>query len=467
MTARLERLSVREPWLTDALVAAGIVVVSGIVGVATASSSPVAVLPIAALAAALLMTDGRARTIFVVFGGLLILQRGEGLDMTKFAFFAGAGVSFAGAFLNVRRMHPTPIYQLARPLLAVSVAFFALGAVSLAIAHTNGIGLVAWLRDAVPYLLFASAPIFALDAQTSFGRKGLVALLVIAGTMAALLFGLGWLERRHVSNLGLGSLGLASVIMPAALFSLAMSAALQADVRRPRWLILAGVILALLVMTGTRTTFVLLVAPLAIALGARPKLVTRSMRLAVLGPVTLTATLLFGVAFIGISGADTEMLQKRIEILKETGDTSGDASYNERREQTEIAWDRFESAPIVGAGPGTTFEWKTQNGIPVSSSLLDTPLVFPAKFGLLGLAVCAFVLAKYWSFLRRLRRLEDVGIGQLALTGYLAVVLAITPLVLPFDDKGFSFGLILVLALALQEARAKLRAPLPRPDSRT
>jgi hypothetical protein len=71
--------------------------------------------------------------------------------------------------------------------------------------------------------------------------------------MAALLFAVGWLERRSIANLGLGSVGLASIIMPAALFSLAMSAALQADVRRPRWLVLAGLILALLVVTGTRT----------------------------------------------------------------------------------------------------------------------------------------------------------------------------------------------------------------------
>ena len=298
MTARLERLTVRDPWVADAFVAAGIVVVSGIVGVATASSSPVAVLPIAALAAALLLTDGRARTIFVVFAGLLILQRGEGLDMTKLAFFAGTGVSFVGAFLNVRRMQPTPVYGLARPLLTVSVAFFALGAFSLVIAHTNDVGLVAWLRDVVPYLLFASAPIFALDAQASFGRKGLVALLVTAGTMAALLFAVGWLERRQIANLGLGSLGLASIIMPAALFSLAMSAALQADVRRPRWLVLAAAILALLVATGTRTTIVLLVAPLAIALGARRQLATRSVRLALLGPVMVAATLLVGLAFV-------------------------------------------------------------------------------------------------------------------------------------------------------------------------
>jgi hypothetical protein len=102
---------------------------------------------------------------------------------------------------------------------------------------------------------------------------------------------------------------LASIIMPAALFSLAMSAALQADVRWTRWLILAGLILALLVTTGTRTTIVLLVAPLAIALGARRQLAARSVRLALLGPATVAATLLFGGAFIGISGADTELLQ--------------------------------------------------------------------------------------------------------------------------------------------------------------
>jgi O-Antigen ligase len=279
------------------------------------------------------------------------------------------------------------------------------------------------------------------------------------------LFAVGWLERRAVVSLGLGNLGVASIIMPAALFSVAMSAALQADVHRPRWLALAGLILALLVTTGTRATMVLLVVPLAIVVGARRQVTTRSMRLVVVAPVTVIATLLLGVAFIGVSGADTEVLQERIEILEATGKTSGDASYNERRTQASVASDRFESAPFLGVGPGSTFEWRTHDGILVSSSLIDTPLAFPAKFGLLGLAVLAFALAKYWSFLMRLRRVVEVGIGQLALTGYLAVVVAITPFGMPFDDKGLSFGLILVLALALQEARAKLGAPLPRPDS--
>ena len=216
---------------------------------------------------------------------------------------------------------------------------------------------------------------------------------------------------------------------------------------------MAGLILALLVTTGTRTTIVLLVAPLAIALGARRQLAARSVRLALLGPATVAATLLFGGAFIGISGADTELLQERLAILRASGDTSGDASYNERRDQTKVAWDRFESAPILGAGPGTTFEWRTQDGVPVSNSFLDTPWCFQPSSGSSACRLCVRA-REVLSFLSRLRRLEEVGIGQLALTGYLAVVLAITPLVLPFHDKAFSFGLLLVLALALQEARA-------------
>jgi O-antigen ligase len=203
--------------------------------------------------------------------------------------------------------------------------------------------------------------------------------------MAALLFAVGWLERRQIANVGLGSLGLASIIMPAALFSLAMSAALQADVRRPRWLVLAGLILALLVATGTRTTIVLLVAPLAIALGARRKLATRSVRLALLGPVVVTATLLFGLAFVGISGANTESLQERLEVLRSTGDSGGDASYNERVDQSEVAWERSESSVILGAGPGTTFQRKTQDGVLVSSTFLDPPLTSRRSSGSLGL----------------------------------------------------------------------------------
>jgi hypothetical protein len=84
-------------------------------------------------------------------------------------------------------------------------------------------------------------------------------------------------------------------------------------------------------------------------------------------------------------------------------------------------------------------------------------LTFPAKFGLLGLLVLAFVIVKYVSFVRLIRRGRDPTVVQLALIGYLVFVAVISPLVMPLDDKGLSFGLILLVALALQELNGHAR----------
>ena len=127
-----------------------LVVVSVAVGLAIVSFPELALLPIALLAAALLLTDGRARTAFVIFGGLLLLQRDDSFNATKLVFLAGMTIAFAGAFFNVRALRRSAVYEAARPLLAASVALFALGALSLAFADANAIPKVAWLRESLP-----------------------------------------------------------------------------------------------------------------------------------------------------------------------------------------------------------------------------------------------------------------------------------------------------------------------------
>ena len=449
--------------LTLGVVPALVVVLSVAVGLAIVSYPSLAVIPIALLAAALLITDGRVRTAFVIFGGLFLLQRDDAFSSTKLAFLAGMMVAFAGAFLNVRALRRSAPYDAARPLLAAAVALFALGVLSLAFADANAIPKVAWLRDVAPLFLLASVPVFALDAQVSFSRRALVGLLVAVGMLMALTFAITWLERRSIATFGAGRLGLASVFPPAALFAYCMAVALHERARRARWLLVAGLILALLVATGNRSTLVLLVAPVAIAFGARRYLATRTVRLAFLAPLAVAATLVFALVIVGVTGANMEYLNKRLEILQGTGQSASDASYNERIQQSNVAWNTLRSAPAFGTGPGTTFEWTTQDRRRVESPLLDTPLTFPAKFGLLGLLVLAFVVAKYISFVRRMRRGRDPTIPQLALIGYLMFVVVITPLVMPLDDKGLSFGLILLVALALQELNGPARQAFTQP----
>lgn len=436
--------------VTDGAVAAVSLLVSVLAGVALVTSPALALLPIACFLSAFLLVDGRARIVFVLFGGLLILQRDEGLDTSKLAFLAVFGVAFVGAFLNVHSMRATPAYRLAKPLLVASIAFVGLATLSLAVAYTNDTPLVgAWLRDVAPQLLFASAPIFALDAQASLSRRRLVQLLVAAGTFAAFAFAVHWLNRRGIADLRASRIGLASHFVPAALFAYGMSAVLHG--RRTKWLGVSGLVLALLLATGTRTNLVLLFAPIGIAVGARPHLLRRSMRLAILGPVAVAITLLLGAAVLRASDANAEYFENRVAIFRSSG-TESDGSYVERLRQGRAAWTVFESNPLLGAGPGTIFEYETVDRRTYSAFLLDTPLTFPAKYGLIGLLVLAFIVSKYWSFTRSLLRRRDPTIAYFTLVGYLSVVAASAIFYSPFEDKGFGFGLILVLALALGEA---------------
>jgi O-antigen ligase len=458
MTARAVRV-----WHSRAsmsvLLVFGLLAMSVVAGTLVVSEPTVALLPVAALAASYMMVDARARIAFVLFGGLFLLQTTAGLESKKLAFLAGVGVAVLGAFVTVQRRRGTRSYLLARPLLAASLAVVALIAVSFPVAYTNGIPPKEWLRAVAPYLLFASVPIFALDAQAAIGMRKLVRLLVVVGTLGAVAFAVGWLNRRGIAHLPISRLAASTLFVPAALFSYAMSSALQRSARRTQWLLLAGCVLALLIATSTRSSLALVVAPLAIAFGARRQLTPRSVRLFLLAPLAAALTLAVAGSVIITAGADTSVLHKRIETFESTGNAEKDSSYTDRLTQAGVAWDAFTANPLAGAGAGTAFEWKPQ-GLPTRSSpILDTPVTFPAKFGLLGLAVAFLVIANYWSFTRSLARRGEPRVAQLALVGYLAVVAVLAVLADPLEDKGLSLGLILLLALVLREAETE---PTPR-----
>jgi O-antigen ligase len=461
VSARAGRLRTSRLAPLDFFAAVAAVIASLVVGASLVSRPTVALLPVAALAAALLIVDPRARIAFVLFGGLFLLQTTGGVDVKKLAFLAGVGVAFVGALTNVQRLRETSTYRLARPLLAASIVFAALAALSLPVAHTNGIPPQQWLRDIAPYLLFASAPVFALDAQAAIGTRMLLRLLIAVGTLGAIAFAVQWFQRRGIAQLPDSRVSLATLFIPAALFTYAMSAALQATRRRARWICLAASLLAMLAATSTRSTFALVIAPLAIAVGMRRQLTARSVRLLAAGPIAVVLTLALTQAAFVVTGANQDVLQKRLEVLKSTGDEKKDASYNDRVTETRVAWAAFKENPIVGAGPGTTFEWKPQGSRELRSSfVLDTPVTFPAKFGLLGLVALAIIVAKYFSFVLALARRREPSVAQLALRAYLAVVVALAIFKPPFEDKGLSLGLILLLALALREAdRATASTP--------
>ena len=184
-------------------------------------------------------------------------------------------------------------------------------------------------------------------------------------------------------------------------------------------------------------------------IGARRLMSGRFIRLALGGPVAVLLMLGLAYSVVSATHASTTILSDRITILKHTG-TASDASYHERQAETHAAADIFYANPIFGSGPGTTFHWIAASGTPQSAFVTDEPLDFPAKFGIAGLAVVGFLVLSYISFLRSALRFNHPRTETLALTAYLALAVVGTLLANVFEDKGFTFGLILLLALVFR-----------------
>jgi O-antigen ligase len=456
VTVRMLRLSggaSLRPWSVPGLSPSGDTVAIGVsafvaleIGAAVAVKPAAALLPVALLAGILLLVDARVRILFVVFGGLLTLQSSSGLGHLKLLYLAGVMASFGGALFSFSRSSDTSMRWFVWPLLRASVTMSALIFVSYFVAKDHAVVRVDWLRDVAPYLLFAMAPFFALDAQRAFSRRALVRLLVIGGFVATASFSTHWLEQRHIANLPFSQFALSSFFFPAALFAYATTAALQERQHRTRWLALAALVFSLLVVTGTRSTLILGVAPVVAAIAARRNLGARFARLVLLAPAAILVIAVVAVSVVQATHASTELITKRVAILKHTG-TSSDASYVDRQAQTHAASEVFHAHPFFGAGPGTYFSWRVTNGQKRSDFIVDSPMDFPAKFGLAGVAIVLLLVFQYGGFLRRSLRFNHPRTETLALVAYATMTIINSFLTNPFEDKGWTLGLVLLIAL--------------------
>ena len=449
-----EFAALRSPYsqrVTAALLLAGPVVLSLIVGAAIVWNPILAALPIAMLASALLLADGRLRTLFIVIGALAIFQSSEELSPLKAGYLLGVGVCFLGAIHRVAVLRTSDAYRVALPLVRISLAFVALIFVSLPVATATGIPKIDWLRDAAPYVFFALAPLFALDAQSSMTKRALERLLVLAGIVAAVSLAVTWIERREIAELPIARFAFPSLLLAAALFAYATAHALEGPARRGRWIALAALVLTLAVVTGSRVNLLLLVAPLAIAVGARRHLARRTVRLAVAGPILVGIMLIAFQSAVNLTGGRESVLVERQALLFSIGDERIDQSYTDRTIQAEAAWDVFAAHPFLGVGLGYRFEWTDAAGAVQSSFNPDTFVTFLANFGSLGIIAIAIFVIGYISFLRSLARNRPARIPYLTLIGHTAVIGAVAFQAPPFEEKGLALALLLLLALALRE----------------
>src|SRR5207249_12173996 len=137
-----------------------------------------------------------------------------------------------------------------------------------------------------------------------------------------------------------------------------------------------------------------------------------------------------------------------------------DQSAKERLAQGRLAWHEFKTARFAGVGPGHAFQWRDNAGLVREGFNIDTPLAFVAKFGLLGIGTLFFVAVQIFAFIRSLRGSSAAAkIAKSALVGYVSFAAAWSLLGAPFEDKGFSFGLLFLVLIALRSHAAQASSP--------
>jgi O-antigen ligase/polysaccharide polymerase Wzy-like membrane protein len=401
----------------------------------------------------------------MVFGGLLVLQSSDVLDLPKIAYLAVAVAATVGSIYAVIKTGRSGALPNKNLLLASALLLFFLFA-SLPIALAHGTPLAPWLRDAATYGLFGLAAVFAVDLGYSGSRRLILTLFIIAGLLSTIGFTLEWMDRRNIMSLSLAWIPLPSGGLASALFVTASAFAFRSDRPIP-WAILAGLLLASFLLVGTRSRIPFIAVPIVLALishGTR----WRNFLLP-LAAIGLATALFFGVGTAALSVAsspgDDHVTGPPPVDVGELGERIGsvgtlvrhparDPSFQERIAQTRAAWHVFVVSPITGTGPGYEIEWTTFSGQRKSGYYLDTPVMELAKFGLVGLALGIVWVVAFARFigdgLRRARASPEV----LALIGYAIILVYSVPLSPPTHDKGTAFSLIFLIALGLQLTRS-------------
>jgi len=466
--ARAEQLTTTEassaaasPPRLDRKLAAGVAAGLMVAVAAIAAGRPsYAVLAAAPFVGWFVWRHAAARLAFVVAGGLLVFASStDHLTATKAGYFAGVALAVI-SILRQRELYrdlrapSTTIRTLAPMVLVLGVLL----AVSLLVAHAQHTGLSPWLRDATAYGLVAVVPLFLWDfernASLRLGQLALV-LLVAGGVLTALSLIVQWLGQRGVVSTTVTLHILPGQFLPGAL-ALFLAVRTDSGSRHRVWCVFGALAIPLaLFLTGTRSALPLLVC-VALLLFSR----SESRRRLLLGTVVavVAATVLVGalVALGHSTHPGFAKLSHRITSIPHTlAHPASDPSYRLRAAEWRVTWQTFKAHPLLGVGPGHTFTWSCSSSGCTTGTIsgynLDSPLVFPAKFGLLGLVALALIVYSLVHFLRARRETAEHD-AWLALTWYLVFVAAELPFGWPVESKDFTLGLLLLGALIAQPA---------------
>jgi len=440
---------------------------------------------VVAAVAGLIPPLGIVRLLVVVEGGLVVLQSSQSLGPAKLGYLALVGVALAFSSRSVWHLRDRPMFKAGLPWLIASLLLGGLIALSLPVALAHGTPITQWLRDAATYGLLAAAPVIALDAAAS-RRRGLIQAVTVATMgLGALSYAVYWIDARNLAALPFERLLLPTASLPTALFVVSLGAAVIDGPRRLVWVLLGGLTLGVFLIAGSRSALFFFIAmPVAMAVAGRLALVRSAVASAAIGLVATAFVVIVQFSVVGVGGelappidvvpppsgvpgsspgasptvppptprptADPDAaLIPRIQAFLTSPERDG--SLRERVAQYGVAWDLFVTSPVVGVGLGHPFEWTRVDGTIRRDFTADTPLILPAKLGLIGVAWLAFFGVVWIRFLRQLWHAAGATIPGIAMAGWAAIVAVLAWGSFVLEDKGFSYALMLLLAFAFIE----------------
>jgi len=405
--------------------------------------------PPALLVTVLLLASSQFRLVFVVLGGLLVLQSSQELDQTKLAYLSGVGLAFLVALLNSLSSREWTRWVPFFVMFCISALALLL---SLIVSMLNATPFDAWLRDATPYILLAASPIFVRDASLSLKSQTLLTtFFVVAGLLASFAFLVEWMDRRQLDIFSVHSLLLPTPWLPAALLCYSASRVFSGKHSNATWIVLLILVPTVVLATATRSGILFFVGPLVIfvsQLGHYPGVLTRFFWVSLFGVIAVV-----GFVLMAQSNEDARFISERLEsITAIIADPRTDPSYIERQTETVAAWESFEENVIFGTGPGAPIVWFSPWKGVVTNFYVDSGLSYLAKFGLLGIIVMLGWVATFKAAWPNLDS-SPSDPARFALIGFIAIAVANLPLSNPLEDKGFAFSILLLLTLLMAQAR--------------
>jgi len=232
----------------------------------------------------------------VVLGGLATLSTSAGLSWPKYLYLVLAAVATGAAVSNVFRNRSDATVVLALPMLIASAVLVIAIIASVVVVYSSGVPILYTLRDAASYLLFAAVPVLALDWSSDSTERQRVVFLTATSLLAALSYAVVWIARRHIGALPLTQVIEPSSLLACSLVAYACSGALVGHRMRRLWWFVAATVAALLISSGSRTVFLIGLAPVAIVISDHRRLGVRPLQfVAYLGA---TIVVCIGVAYV-------------------------------------------------------------------------------------------------------------------------------------------------------------------------